>query len=95
MPHIKRIFNAVIQNRFLTNWTTSVPILLLKSGNINNPSNYCTRMINPLFGKLSGSMIEKRINVWFEKEGKRVKGKASFIPNNSTVDGIIYNFLFL
>ena len=59
MPHIKRIFNGVIQNGFPTNWTTSVFILLLKSGNINNPSNYRTIMINLLFGKLSRSMIEK------------------------------------
>lgn len=59
VPHIKRIFNKVIQNGFLTNWMTSVVIPLLKSGNINNPSKYHTIIINPLFGKLFGSMIAR------------------------------------
>lgn len=75
-PHIKRIFNGVIQNGFPANWTTSIVIPLHKSGDINNPSNYRTIMINPLFGKLFGSMMERRISVWAEKEGKRAKGQA-------------------
>lgn len=85
-PHIKRIFNEVIQYGLSTNWMTSVVIPLLKSGDINNPLNYYTIMINPLFGKLFGSMIEKRISVWAEKEGKGAKGKEGFRPKYSTIN---------
>jgi hypothetical protein len=85
-PHIKGIFNRVIQDVFLKEWTTSVVIPLFKNGDINNPSNYRTIMVNPLMGKLFGSMIERRINNWEEDEGKRAKGQAGFGPKHSTID---------
>jgi len=46
-------------------------------------------MVNPLFGKLFGSMVERRINSWVEKEGKRAKGHAGFRPRHSTIDHCI------
>lgn len=64
-------------------------IPLHKSGDVNNPSNYRTIMINPLFGKLFGSMVEHRISYWAEKEGKRAKGQAGFRPKHSTIDHCI------
>lgn len=69
--HINGIFNRVIYNGFLVDWITSVVIPLFKNGDINNPSNYNTIMVNPLFGKLFGSMIERKINSWTKGEGKR------------------------
>ena len=38
-PHIKEIFNRVIQDGFSREWTTSVVVPLFKNGDINNPSN--------------------------------------------------------
>ena len=43
-------------------------------------------MINPLFSKLFGSMLENRINKWEEEGDKRAKGKTSFRPKHSTID---------
>ena len=63
-PHIKTIFNGVIQDGFLGEWTTSVVIPLFKNGDINKPSNYRTIMVNSLMGNIFGSMIERRINSW-------------------------------
>jgi hypothetical protein len=83
VPHIYHIFNDVIKKGFLENWTTSMVMLLHKNGVINNPSNYRTIMINPLLGKLFGSMVERKISKW---EGKRAKGQVGFKPKNSTVD---------
>ncbi|XP_059077929.1 disease resistance protein Roq1-like [Cryptomeria japonica] len=74
-PHIKGIFTRVIQDGFLVDWTTSVVIPLFKSGDINNPSNYCTIMVKPLLGKLFGSLVERRISSWAEAKGKRAKGQ--------------------
>jgi hypothetical protein len=53
-------------------------IPLFKSGDVSNPSNYRTIMINPLFAKLFGSMLEKKINKWAEERDKRAKGQAEF-----------------
>jgi len=54
-PHIMEIFNNVIRQGFPRDWTTSLTIPLFKIGDINNPSNYRTIMINPLFAKLFSS----------------------------------------
>ena len=62
--HIMKIFNNIIQQGFPRVWTTSLAIPLFKSGDINNPSNYRTILINPLFAKFFGSMVENRINKW-------------------------------
>jgi hypothetical protein len=70
-PHIKGIFNGVIQDDFPEEWTTSVVIPLFMNGDINNPSNYRTIVVSPLMGKLFGSMIEGRINSWAEDKEKR------------------------
>ena len=43
-------------------------------------------MINPLFAKLFGIMLENRISKWVEERGKHAKGQASFRPKRSTVD---------
>lgn len=43
-------------------------------------------MINPLFAKLFGNMIENRISKWVEENGKWAKGQAGFRPKHSTVD---------
>jgi hypothetical protein len=85
-PHIMKIFNNIIQQGFPTDWTTSLAIPLFKSGDVNNPSNYRTIMINPLFAKLFGSMLENRISKWAEEGDKRAKGQAGFRPKHSTID---------
>lgn len=70
-------------------WTTIIIIPLHKSRDINNPSNYHTIMVNPLFGKLFGSMIEHIISKWAEKEGKRARGQVGFQPKHSTINHCI------
>ncbi|XP_057846673.2 uncharacterized protein LOC131056339 [Cryptomeria japonica] len=85
-PHIAKIFNNIIPHGFPKDWTTSLAIPLFKSGDVNNPSNDRTIMINPLFAKLFGSMIENRIRKWAEENHKCAKGQAGFRPKHSTVD---------
>ncbi|XP_059075152.1 uncharacterized protein LOC131875139 [Cryptomeria japonica] len=85
-PHIMKIFNNIILHGFPKDWTASLAIHLFKSGDVNNPSNSRTIMIDPLFAKLFGSMIENRISKWVEENHKRAKGQANFKPKHSTVD---------
>lgn len=63
-PHFMEIFNNGIQQGFPIDWTTSLVIPIFKSGDINNPSNYRTIMINPLFLNLFSGIIENIINKW-------------------------------
>ena len=85
-PHIIEIFDNIIQQGFPRDWTTSLSIPIFKSGDTNNPSNYRTIMINPLFGKHFGKMVENRISKWEEVKEKRAKGQAGFSSKHSTVD---------
>jgi len=85
-PHIMEILKNVIQQGFPRDWTTRLAIPLFKSGDINNPSNYRTIMINPLFAKLFNNMVENRINKWADVKEKRAKGQAVFRTKHSTVD---------
>lgn len=80
------IFNNIIQQGFPTDWTTSLAIPLFKSGDISNPSNYMTIMINPLFANLFRSMLENKISKWAEDGDKCAKGQAGFKPRHPTVD---------
>lgn len=43
-------------------------------------------MINPLFVKLFGNMVENKINKWVEEKEKCVKVQANFRPKHSTID---------
>ena len=70
-PYIKEIFSRVNQDNFLVEWTTSVVIPLHKTGDINNPSNYHTIMIDPLLGKKIQSMLERELE---KKRGKNSIG---------------------
>ena len=88
-PHITKIFNNIIQQGLPTDWTTSQAIPLFKSGDVNNPSNYRTIMINPLFAKLFGSMLENKISKWAKEKDKHAKGQAGFRPKHSAVDHCI------
>ena len=43
-------------------------------------------MINPLFAKLFGSMLENKISKWAEERDKRAKGQVGFRPKHFPVD---------
>lgn len=88
-PHITKIFNNIIQQGLPTDWTTSLEMHLFKSGDVNNPSNYKIIMINPLFAKLFGSMLENKISKGAEEIDKCTKGQACFRPKHSTFDHCI------
>ena len=85
-PHIMEIFNNIIQQGLPREWTTRLAIPLFKTGGINNPSNYRTIMINPLFANLFGNMVENIIRKWAEVKEKRAEGQEGFRPKHSIVD---------
>ena len=46
-------------------------------------------MISPLLAKLYSIILERKINIWLESEGKRAKGQAGFRRKHSTTDHLI------
>lgn len=84
--HITKIFNNIIQQGLPIDWLTSLAIPLFKSGNFSNTSNYRTIMINPLFTKLFGSMLERKISKWAEERAQCAKGQVGFRHKHSIVD---------
>jgi hypothetical protein len=62
--------------------TIIIPIL---KEDKNNPSNYRTIVISPILAKLCRIILEKKIDIWIEIHGKRVKGHAGFKIYHSIV----------
>ena len=46
-------------------------------------------MINPLLAKLYGIILERKLSIWLESEGKRVKGQTGFRKQHSTTDHLV------
>ena len=46
-------------------------------------------MISPLLAKLYGIILEKKLRIWLESEGKRGKGQAGFRRHRSKMDHLI------
>jgi len=46
-------------------------------------------MISPLSTKLYGSILEKKLSIWLESEGKWAKGQAGFRRHHSIIDHLV------
>ena len=46
-------------------------------------------MISSLLAKLYGSVLEKKLSIWLETEGKQAKGQARFKRHQSTTDQLV------
>ena len=46
-------------------------------------------MISPLLAKLYGIILERKINIWLESDGKRAKGQAGFRRKHSTMNHLV------
>jgi len=89
IPHIHKLFNQAVKEGFPKLWTESLIIPIFKNEDTNNPSNYETTMISPLVDKLYGNILEKKLSIWIESEGKQAKGQGGFRRKNSVRDHLI------
>jgi hypothetical protein len=85
IPHIHKLFNLAVKKSFPKPLTQSLIFPIFKNGDKNIPSNYRTIMISPILAKLDGIILEKKISIWVEIHGKRVKGQARFRRDHSIV----------
>ena len=56
---------------------------------IKKTFNFHTIMSIPLLSKLFGFILEKKIDLWIESEGRRDKGQAGFRTHHSTMNHLI------
>ena len=80
---------GAVKQGFPKPWTQSLVIPIFKSGDTNNPSNYQTIMLSPLLAKLYGIILERKISIWLESEGKWDKGQADFRRQHSITDHLV------
>jgi hypothetical protein len=63
IPHIHKLLNLAVKKGFPKPWTQSRVVVIFKSGDKINPSDYRTIMIIPILAKLYGSILEKKISI--------------------------------
>lgn len=59
---LSSLFNKVICYGFSTSWTLNIIHPIYKFGDLNEPSNYCTIMIDYTLAKLCASIMEDYIS---------------------------------
>ena len=85
------MFNDALQHGMPYDSTTSWIKPIHKGGDVNNVNNYRTIMVGSLMEKLFGCIMESKISVWAEKNGKRAYGQAGF---RNTIAPLIILSLF-
>lgn len=78
IPNIHKILNLVVNHGFYQLWMQSLIMPIFKNGDKRIPSNYMTIMISQILAKTYGIILENKLNLWLESQGKRTKGKDSF-----------------
>ena len=89
IPHIHKLFNLAVKKGFPKPWMQSLIVPIFKNGDRNIPYNYRTIMISLILAKLYRIILEKKIILWLEIQGKRAKCQARFRRYNSTVDHLV------
>jgi len=67
---------VVVKHGLPKPWNQTLIVLVFKSRDKSNPSNYRTIMISPLLTKLYIIILEKNISIWLENEGNQAKVQA-------------------
>lgn len=88
IPYIHKLFNQAVKRGFPKPWIQSLIIPIFKSGDTNNPSEYRKIMMSPLLAKLYGIILERKLSIWHESEGKWANGQLGF-RSHSTTDHLV------
>ena len=89
LAYVTDILNQAYSHGFPPDWQENCIKALHKGGDKNELSNYRTIMLRPIMSKLFGSLLEKQLSTWAEKNSKRAKGQAGFRVQHSTIDHLV------
>ena len=82
-------FNHLFNNSLLPEqWAKALMVPIHKKGIINDPDNYRGIPLLSIFSKCYTYVLNKRLEVWAESQGKLVEEQGGFRKGRSTVDHI-------
>ena len=79
------LFNA---GKFPCSWNLGTLTPIFKKGDPNECKNYRTITVGSILGKLYCSILERRLQIWSEKNRKRARGQAGSRIGYRTLDHI-------
>ncbi|MCO5570021.1 hypothetical protein L7F22_023735 [Adiantum nelumboides] len=88
-PLLAHMFNRSVCEGFPASRTANTIVPLFKSGDPMVQGNYKTIMIGHYLAKIYGSILERELSVWAERNGHRARGQAGFRQGFSTLDHIL------
>lgn len=87
---IKFINNSIKQHYYPHSARISKVIPIYKTGNKNDPNNYRPIAINSIISKIFESLINNRIQDFFDKHNIIAQNQFGFKKNTSTSDALLY-----
>ena len=89
VPFLASYFNHLFNNSlFREQWSKALLVPIHKKGSINDPDNYRGISILSILSKCYTYVLNKRLEVWAESQGKLVEEQGGFRKGRSTVDHI-------
>ena len=70
IPYLHKLLNLVVTHGFPQLWTQSLIVPKFKNGYKSVPSNYRMIMVSHILAKLYGLILEKKLSLWLESQGK-------------------------
>ena len=86
IPYLHKLLNLAVTHGFHRLWTQSLIVPIFKNGDKSVPSKYRAIMISHIPTKIYMLILEKKLSLWLEIQGKRAKGQAGFRSHHSTID---------
>jgi hypothetical protein len=89
IPHIHKLFKMEVDPSFPKPLVQRLITSMFKSWDKKPPSICKTIMINSIVAKSCGIILENKINIWLESQGKRDKGQVVLGSYNSTMGYLV------
>lgn len=89
VPCLVLLFNKILDTGIYPHgWTGAIIVPIHKGGNKDNPDNYRGISLLNILGKVFTSILNKRLMIWAEENGKIAEEQGGFRAGYSTADNI-------
>ena len=88
-PFLDKLCQSPVNNSlFPEQWSKALLVPIHKKGSISDPDNYRGISLLSILSKCYTYVLNKRLEVWAENQGKVVEEQGGFRKGRSTVDHI-------